>query len=133
MQMESTTTIPASRKSALFIVNILTPASHNNPQYRVASELCPGKRVSEIRAGELARSGYAEMLRLRLAQLMAASVVKRVKMKECNSHDADEAAEHGYLEVVRVLRAHGIHCTPRGADTAAGNGHLDMVRDLRAH
>src|SRR5690554_2438984 len=106
MQMESTTTIPASRKSALFIENILTPASHNNPQYRVASELCSGKRGSEIRAGDLAECGYAEMLRIRLARLMAESGVEGVK-KECNSSDADLAAGKGHIDVIRDLRAHG--------------------------
>src|SRR5690554_2506499 len=111
MQMESTTTIPASRKSALFIVNILTPAAHNNPQYRLASELCPGKRGSEWRTGDLARCGYAELLRIRLAQLVAESGVEGVKKKECNSSDADEAAKGGHLEVIRLLRAHGIRCS----------------------
>src|SRR5690554_6151816 len=104
-----TTKTPTSPKSALFIVNILTPASHNNPQYRVASELCPGKRTSELRAGRLARCGYVEMLRIRLARLVAESGHEGV-MVVCNSVDADEAAGHGYLEVVHELRAQGIHC-----------------------
>src|SRR5690554_298773 len=87
----SSSTSTSSSKSASFIVNILTPASHNNPQYRVASELCPGKRGIEWRAGDLARYGYAEMLCIRLAQLMAESGVEGVK-KECNFRDADETA-----------------------------------------
>src|SRR5690554_3455973 len=126
------TTISASRKSALFILNILTPSAHNNPQYRVASELCPGKRVSEWGAGELAKYGYTEMLRIRLAHLMAESGVEGVK-KECNWNDADAAAENGHVEVIRELRAHDVHCTSDGADVAAGNGHMEMVQDLRAH
>src|SRR5690554_5736964 len=111
----STSTSTMHNKVALFIVNILTPAAHNNPQYRVASELCPGERVHEIRAGDLARRGHAEMLRIRLSQLVAeSSGVEGVK-KECNSDDADEAAKNGYLDAVQELRAHGIHCTPLGA------------------
>src|SRR5690554_2231403 len=106
--MESTSsTIPPSRKSALFIVNILILASHNNPQYRVASELCPGKRGIEWRAGDLARRGYVEMLRIRLVQLMAESGIEGVQ-KECNSSDADEAAKGGHLDVIRELRHHDI-------------------------
>src|SRR5690554_1531519 len=122
----------SSRKSALFIVNILTPSAHTNPQYRVASELCHGKRGSEVRSGDLARRGHAELLRIRLAQLMAESGVENVK-NECNSNDADAAAGNGHLEVVRQLRARDIHCTSAGADAAAANGHLDVIRDLRAH
>src|SRR5690554_3965586 len=118
-------------KSALVIVNILTPAAHNNPQYRVASELCPGKRGSEWRAGDLTRSGHAEMLRIKLARLIAESGVEGVK-EECNSMDANLAAKNGHLSVVRELRAHGIHCTSDGANMAAWSGHLDVIQDLRA-
>src|SRR5690554_2912653 len=102
-------------KSALVIVNILTPAAHNNPQYRVASELCPGKRGSEVQAGDLARCGYAEMLRVRLARWTAGSGVEGVQ-KECTSKDAEKAALNGHLEVIRALRAHDIHCTIDGAN-----------------
>src|SRR5690554_1218590 len=134
--METTITTPTSpplsHKSAMFIVNILTPASHNNPQYRVASELCPGKRGSGIRASELVKYGYAELLRIRLAQLMAESGAEGVK-KECDSMDADVAAENGHLDVVRDLRDHGVHCSHLGADWAAMNGHVEVIRDLRAH
>src|SRR5690554_2990602 len=130
--MEIIASSRSGRKVALFIVNILTPASHNNPQYRVANELCPGKRGSEVRAGDLTKCGYAEMLHIRLAQLMAESVFEGVK-KECDSRNANNAAGSGHLEVIRELRAHDIHCTSRGADCAACNGHLDVVRDLRAH
>src|SRR5690554_1863625 len=132
MSSETPATSPASSKAALFVVNILTATAGNNPQYRVASELCPGKRGSEWRAGDLARRGYAELLRIRLAQLMAEFGIEGVK-KECRSRDANEAAWSGCLEVVRELRAHGIHCTSGGADMTAAKGHLDVVRDLRAN
>src|SRR5690554_371944 len=105
--MEAASSPLSSRKSALFIVNILTPAAHNNPQYRVASELCPGKRGIEIRAGDLAQNGYVEMLRIRLAQLMAESGVEGVK-KQCMPRDADVAAARGYLDAIRELRVHDI-------------------------
>src|SRR5690554_3989885 len=109
--METTTVLSSlppsgSRKSALFIVNILTPASHTNPQYRVASELCPGKRGIEWRAGDLAKRGYAEMLRVKLVQLVAESGYIGVR-KECDSSDADLAALNGHEEVIRDLRTHG--------------------------
>src|SRR5690554_2997774 len=113
--METTITSSSSCKSALFILNILTPAAHNNPQYRVASELCPGKRGSGIRAGVLARYGYAEMLRIRLARLVAESGIETVMQEECNSEDADEAAGNGQLDAIRSLRGHDIHCTAQGA------------------
>src|SRR5690554_1323078 len=126
--MSTTSSLPTSssppslsRKSALFVVNILTPSSHNNPQYRVASELCPGKRGIECLAGDLAICGYTEMLRIQLAEFG----VEGLK-EECNSKDADEAAENGYLEVIRDLRVHDIHCTTYGADCAAENGHLEI-------
>src|SRR3546814_1768803 len=51
----------------------------------------------------------------------------------CTSVGADRAARSGHVDVVRDLRAHGIHCTSVGADWAAMNDHLDVIRDLRAH
>ena len=132
METTSSPAATSSRKFALFIVNTLTPAAHNNPQYRVASELCPGKRGCEWRAGELAGCGYADMLRIQLAQLMAESGIEGVK-KECNWKDVCETAENGHLDVIRELLAYGIHCTSLGADMAALRGHLDVIHDLRAH
>src|SRR3546814_4899504 len=38
-----------------------------------------------------------------------------------------------HVDVIRDLRAHGIHCTCDGANWAAWNGHVDVIRDLRAH
>ena len=84
------------------------------PQYRVASELCPGKRGIEWRAGDLAMCGYAKVLRVKLVQLVAESGVEGVK-KECNEMDVDWAAGNGHEEVIRDLRDHGIHCTSYGA------------------
>src|SRR3546814_7375606 len=53
--------------------------------------------------------------------------------RSCNSSDANEAAGNGHVDVIRDLRAHGIHCTSDGVGWAAANGHLDVVQDLRAH
>src|SRR3546814_8543312 len=95
---------------------------------RVGSALCPGKRGCDWRAGELARCGHASLLRIRLARL-AASVDSESISAECNSEDANEAAKNGHLDVIRDLRAHGIHCTSRGADRAAENGRADVIQD----
>ena len=56
----------------------------------------------------------------------------RARGIHCADYAADWAAESGRFEIVRDLRAHGFHCTQNGANGAAGNGHLEIVRDLRA-
>src|SRR3546814_49016 len=117
---------------AAFLANLLNPAAHNMHHFRVGSALCPGKRGCDWRAGDLARRGHASLLRIRLDRL-AASVDSEAISAECSYEDADIAAENGHLDMVRDLRAHGIHCTSDGANGAAVNGHLDVVRDLRAH
>jgi hypothetical protein len=37
------------------------------------------------------------------------------------------------VEVIRDLRAHGIHATEYGADLATANDHLEVVQDLAVH
>src|SRR5690242_14967674 len=77
---------------ALFIANLLNRETHNNAAFRTGSELCPGTRASEWRAGDLARHGHAEMLRIRLDRLQAESESESISEAECNSKDADWAA-----------------------------------------
>src|SRR3546814_13888968 len=96
--------------------------------FRVGSALCPGKRGCDWRTGDLARRGHASLLRIRLSRLAASADSESISA-ECNSKDANEAAENGHLDVIRDLRALGIHCTSNGANWAAENGHLDVVRD----
>src|SRR3546814_10527036 len=103
---------------AAFLANLLNPAAHNMHHFRVGSALCPGKRGCDWRAGDLAKRGHASLLRIRLA-LLAASADSESISAECNSKDADEAAENGHLEAIQDLRAHGIHCTTTGANMAA--------------
>ena len=108
---------PASSRGgmnkALFIANLLNRETHNNAAFRTGSELCPGERASEWRAGDFARLGHAEMLRIRLDRLQAESESESISEAECNSYDADWAAMSGCLEAIQILRAHGIHCTDR--------------------
>src|SRR3546814_902934 len=116
---------------AAFLANLLNPAAHNMHHFRVGSALCPGKRGCDWRAGDLARQGHASLLRICLDRLAASADSESISA-ECNCFDANEAAENGHLDVVKDLRAHGIHCTSTGADEAARYGHLDVIRDLRA-
>src|SRR3546814_9378585 len=88
--------------------------------FRAGSALWPGKRGCDWRAGELARQGHASLLRIRLDRLAASADSESISA-ECNSKDADKAAANGDLDVIRDLRAHGIHCTSRGANWAAAN------------
>ena len=140
---------------ALFITSMLNRAMHNNAAFRTGSELCPGTRASGWRTGDFAKHGHVEMLRVRLARLQSES--ESISEEECNSNDANEAADNGHLEVVRELRTHGIECrswgavraaatviwkccaicsrtgsvaTRGGADFAAMNGRLEMVQYL---
>src|SRR3546814_521814 len=98
---------------AAFLANLLNPAAHNMHHFRVGSALCPGKRGCDWRTGDLARQGHASLLRIRLDRLTA-SVGSEAILAECNSLDADLAAENDHLDVVQDLRAHGIHCTAYG-------------------
>src|SRR3546814_13786908 len=83
-----------------FLANLLNPAAHNMRHFRVGSALCPGKRGCDWRAGNLARQGYASLLRIRLAGL-AASADSAAISAECNSEDANEAAGNGHMGVDR--------------------------------
>ena len=132
----STPDVPPRRSRAgtlAFIVNILDRSTHNNRAFRTATELLPGKRACDVRTGDLAQAGHVEVLRIRLGKRRRMPSSDKIPKHECSADDANQAAGSGYLDVVRVLRAHGIHCTSKGADWAAANGHLEVVRDLRAH
>ena len=96
---------------ALFVANILNKAMHNNPAFRTGSELLPGTRAHKLRAGDLAKAGFVEMLRLKLVQLKTESESEARDDEECSYEDADVAASRGLLAVVRTLREHSIHCT----------------------
>src|SRR3546814_6244637 len=104
--------------AAAFLANLLNPAAHNMHHFRVGSALCPGTRGYDWRAGDLARQGHASLLRIRLDRLAASADSESISA-ECNSKDANEAAENGHLRVIRDMRAHGIHCTYQGANWAA--------------
>src|SRR3546814_793925 len=119
-------------KSA-FLANLLNPAAHNMRHFRVGSAMCPGKRGCDWRAGDLARCGRVSLLRVRLSRIVAGTGREAISVQECNSEDARNPARNGDLDVIRELRAHGIHCTASGADSAAGKGRMDVVRELRAH
>lgn len=63
-------------------------------------------------------------------------VVKDILQTEgygLTSSNADGAAKHGQLDMVRYLRSLGIHCTSEGADGAAYHGHIHVVSDLADH
>src|SRR3546814_777005 len=90
---------------AAFLANLLNPAAHNMHHFRVGSALCPGWRGCDWRTGELARWGHASLLHIRLGRL-AASADSGTISAECNSEDADRAAENGHVDVIRDLRAH---------------------------
>lgn len=51
----------------------------------------------------------------------------------CTSRCVDDICSHGYLNIIKDLREHGIHATQRGAMNAAINGHLELLKDLYAH
>src|SRR3546814_10343509 len=104
--------------AAAFLANLLNPAAHNMHHFRVGSALCPGKRGCDWRIGDLAILGYASLLRIRLDRLAASADSESISA-ECDSFDANEAAENGHVDVIRDLRAHGIHCTSDGANRAA--------------
>src|SRR3546814_16874102 len=93
---------------AAFLANLLNPAAHNMHHFRVGSALCPGTRGCDWRTGDLARQGHASLLRIRLDRLAASADSESIS-DECDSKDADETARNGHLDVVRDLRAHGIH------------------------
>src|SRR3546814_2414856 len=94
---------------AAFLANRLNPAAHNMHLFRVGSALCPGMRGCDWRAGDLARRGHASLLRIRLDRLAASADSESISA-ECNSKDANAAAENGHVGVIRDLRTHGIHC-----------------------
>src|SRR3546814_284354 len=87
---------------AAFLANLLDPAAHNMHHFRVGSALCPGKRGCDLRAGDLARRGHASLLRIRLSRLAASADSESISA-ECNSKDANEAAENGYVDVIREI------------------------------
>src|SRR3546814_2896096 len=71
---------------AAFLANLLNPAAHNMHHFRVGSALCPGKRMCDWRAVELARRGHASLLRIRLDRL-AASADSEPISAECDSEE----------------------------------------------
>ena len=120
--------------TAVLILGILNRETHNNAALRTGSELLPGTRGCERRAGYFAARGHVQMLRIRLARRPRSSPEPESQLEtKCFPRDADDAAANGHLEVVRLLRAHGVRCTADGANWAAANGHLEILRDLREH
>ena len=124
---------PGRMSKSSFLANLLNPASHNMQHFRVGHEMCPGFRGADWCARDLARHGHALMLHVRLESIAGESGQAAIPQQECTSYDADEAAWNGYVEVVRELRAHGVHCTSRGAVGAVINGHAEVIRELLAH
>jgi hypothetical protein len=77
----STATANRSVNKASFIASLVNRSTHNNAAFRTGYELCPGERAVERRAGDFARYGHLEMLRIRLAQLMAAALYATISKK----------------------------------------------------
>src|SRR5690606_33978687 len=120
--------IPAT----MFLCNILTPEAHPLGFFQVAKTLCPWRRRGrDWTISNLVRNGKLSLLRILLAERAAGEGTG--PRYNCYTHDANAAAEAGYLEIIQELRVHGVHCSSKSADRAAAAGMLDVVDDLRAH
>lgn len=94
---------------AWFVCSVLNPAMHNSAAFRTGSRLCPGRHAIDLRAGDLARRGNAEMLRRRLARFGGPILEQRQEHGDLqqsqlgDAHDAGEEATHGCLGALWCL------------------------------